>query len=64
MKYFELSIERIIFKRTTNELEMTLSQGKYVVIRFPLNYCVKEDELAIILNKSHLVNCELSLCGL
>ena len=63
MKYFQLSVERIVFKRATNELSLTLSKGKYVVIRFPWKYPVKEEELAIILNKSHLVSCELSLSG-
>lgn len=63
MKYFQLAVERIMFKRTTNELELTLSKGKYVVIRFPWKYAVKEEELAIILNKSHLINCDLSLSG-
>lgn len=57
MKYFQLSVEKIVFKRSSNELELTLANGKYVVIRFPWRYAVKEEELAIILNKSHLINC-------
>ena len=51
----------ITFKEESNELLLTLSHGKYVVIRFYKSYVVKEEELTIIINKSNLVNCSIDV---